>query len=127
MGGSIVLIDLNPFELSDLNVCLPGSSMKSLASLLSILAVLGPASGLQLRHRGLQLLPPSREFEIYRSSPGLYPNETEIRYENIGFGVPAFEVDAGLNFSLYCSGPRREGHRLGWTSDSLQFHSEVIL
>ena len=36
-------------------------------------------------------------------------------------------VDAGLNFSLYCSGPRREGHRLGWTSDSLQFHSEVIL
>ena len=99
--------------------------MKSLASLISILAFLRPAFGLQLRHRGLQLLPPAREFEIYRSSPELYPNETDIRYDNVGFGVPAFEVDAGLDFSLYCTGPRREGHRLGWTSDSLQYHSEV--
>jgi hypothetical protein len=100
-------------------------SWKSVAFVLSILAFSRPSAGLQLWPRGLRPMTSSQEFEYYRSSPEAFPNATEIKYENIGPGVATFEVDAGHNFSLFCTGPRMEGHWLGWTSNSLQFHSEV--
>ena len=101
--------------------------LTSVTSVLSILAFSRLASGLQLRQQGLHMLTSSAEFDVYRNAEDLYPNETEIKYDHVGFGVAAFEVDAGLNFSLFCTGPRHDGPKLVWTSNSFQFYSEVIL
>ena len=103
-------------------------SLKSalVSLLLSILAILTRSThGLQLHQRGLSMMTSEQEFEVYSTEKSPYRNETGIRFENIGFGAAAFEVEAGQNFTLLCLGPRQEGFSLGWTSNSFQYLSKV--
>jgi len=97
----------------------------------SIVLILGVVvrltSGLQLINRGLTLLSQEDEFAVYFGEDSPYPNQTEIRFENIGFGAPGFEIEDGHNFTLLCHGERIPGWKLVWTSNSYRYQSQVKL
>ena len=104
------------------------ASMKKpfVASIVLILGVVVRlTSGLQLINRGLTLLAPEDEFAVYFGEDSPYPNQTEIRFENVGLGAPGFQVEEGNNFTLLCHGERIPGWKLVWTSDSFRYQTKV--
>ena len=123
----MLLTKLFAFATNNFFVCFKGMSLKSVSSVLLIFGLLMRSSrGLHLRHRGLSMVTSEQEFEVYSSEKSPYRNGTEIRLENIGFGPTAFEVEAGRDFTLLCLGPRKAGHKLGWTSNSFHYQSRKV-